>query len=156
MMDQKELVSVILSLSPEAKLSDKPSNQTTIEILSTSLFSLAKHLRDDDRLAFNMLQLHTAVDWPTEGQFELVYQFYSTRYRYQLRVLVFIPRDNPIVPTLSPLWRIAEWQEREVYDLFGVLYDDHPDLRRLFLEDEWKGFPLRKDYEDDFMLELPS
>lgn len=155
-MDQEELVSVIVTLSPEAKLSEKSSDQTTIEIPPTSLLSLVKHLRDDDRLAFNMLQLHTVVDWVEEGQFELVYQFYSTRYRYQLRVLVYIARDNPIVPTLSSLWQIAEWQEREAYDLFGILYDDHPDLRRLFLEDEWEGFPLRKDYEDDFMLELPS
>jgi NADH:ubiquinone oxidoreductase subunit C len=71
-------------------------------------------------------------------------------------VVTSVARDNPLVPTVMDIWPIAEWQEREVYDLFGVLYDGHPDLRRLFLEDDWVGFPLRKDYEDDFMLEPPT
>jgi NADH:ubiquinone oxidoreductase subunit C len=68
---------------------------------------------------------------------------------------VKVPRQNPIAPSVHLLWPIAEWQEREVYDLFGVKYAGHPDLRRLFLEDDWKGFPLLKDYKDDFTLERP-
>ena len=58
-----------------------------------------------------------------------------------------------IVVTICSIWRIAEWQEREVFDLFGILYNNHPDLRRIFLEDDWVGFPLRKNYKDNFMLE---
>jgi NADH-quinone oxidoreductase subunit C len=69
-------------------------------------------------------------------------------------VSVFVGREKPVVPSVSSLWMIAEWQEREVYDLFGVLYDNHSDLRRLFLEDDWVGHPLRKDYQDDFMLDM--
>jgi NADH-quinone oxidoreductase subunit C len=63
-----------------------------------------------------------------------------------------VPRDAAVVPSLASVWPIAEWQEREVYDLMGILYADHPDLRRLFLDDDWQGFPLRKDYEDDYIL----
>ncbi len=66
-----------------------------------------------------------------------------------------VPRGEPVAPTVSALWPIALWQEREAFDLMGVLYDDHPDLRRLFLEDDWVGYPLRKDYKDDYMLRDP-
>ena len=65
-------------------------------------------------------------------------------------------RDAPVAPTVSRSWPAAEWQEREAYDLMGILYDEHPDLRRLFLEDDWQGFPLRKDYRDPDMLEFPK
>jgi NADH-quinone oxidoreductase subunit C len=71
-------------------------------------------------------------------------------------VSVSVPRANPVAPTVSTIWEIAQWQEREVYDLFGVRYEGHPDLRRLFLDDNWQGHPLRKDYQDDDMLELPK
>ena len=67
-----------------------------------------------------------------------------------------VPRDNPVLPTVCGVWPIAQWQEREVYDLFGILYEGHPDLRRLFLEDDWVGFPLRKDYKDDHLLVKPE
>ena len=89
-----------------------------------------------------------------ENEFELLYRLYSLKTLAMLVVFTSIPRENPVIPTVSSVWRIAEWQEREVYDLFGILYDNHPDLRRVFLEDAWEGFPLRKDYQDDFMLTL--
>ena len=96
------------------------------------------------------------MDWLAEEKFELVYQLFSLKYNRYLMVSVFIPRDKPEIPTVSSVFPIAEWQEREVYDLMGIIYTDHPDLRRLFLEDDWVGYPLRKDYEDDFMLDRPT
>ena len=110
--------------------------------------------RDDHELAFDVLLDHTAVDWPEKSEFELIYHLFSTKTGRYLSVITNIPRANPIVTTAVGIWPVAELQEREVYDLFGVLYDGHPDLRRLFLDDDWQGFPLRKDYKDDFMLEL--
>jgi len=89
-----------------------------------------------------------------DSEFELLYRLYSLKTLAMLVVFTTIPRETPVIPTVSSVWRIAEWQEREVYDLFGILYDNHPDLRRVFLEDAWEGFPLRKDYQDDFMLTL--
>ena len=105
-----------------------------------------------------MLLDHLAIDWLEEETpcFELVYQLYSLTHNHYLMVSVRLPRDNPVVSTVSSIWACAEFQEREVYDLFGVLYDEHPDLRRLFLEDDWEGFPLRKDYKDDFIMEQPK
>jgi NADH-quinone oxidoreductase subunit C len=113
-------------------------------------------MHDDPRLSFDMLCTHTAVDWLGEDRFELVYVLYSTKHRHYVTVSTSIPRDKPEASSVSSIWRIAEWQEREVYDLMGVLYSGHPDLRRMFLEDDWVGFPLRKDYKDDFMLGLPE
>ncbi len=155
-MTTEELFQIISELEPSAKQSEKTSDRPTVETPAETLVSLMQKLKDDSRLSFNMLLAHTAVDWLEEGQFELVYQLYSPQNQQYLAVLVYIPRNNPVIPTISSIWRIAEWQEREVYDLFGVLYDNHPDLRRLFLEDDWTGFPLRKSYQDDFILERPK
>ncbi|MBF0277788.1 MAG: NADH-quinone oxidoreductase subunit C [SAR324 cluster bacterium] len=152
-MESEELFQYIASLEAAARPSEKPSDLPTIEVPPEHFLSLMQQLREDPRLYFNMLQVHTAVDWVKKGIFELLYQLYSTKDRQSLRVLVELPRENPVIASVCSIWRIAEWQEREVYDFFGVLYEGHPDLRRLFLEDDWKGFPMRKDYEDDFMLE---
>jgi NADH:ubiquinone oxidoreductase subunit C len=110
--------------------------------------------RDNCELAFDVLLDHMAVDWPEKSQFELIYHLFSTTTGRYLSVVTFLSRESPVIQSASSVWPVAELQEREVYDLFGVLYDGHPDLRRLFLEDDWQGFPLRKDYKDDFMLEL--
>ncbi|MFC2074815.1 NADH-quinone oxidoreductase subunit C [Bdellovibrionota bacterium] len=153
-MNQEELLKFICNFDPQAKISEKNCSPKAVEIPASNLVSFMTKLRDESTLAFDQLTSHTAVDWVEKNQFELVYILKSLKHNYSLMVLVSIPRDNPVIPTLSSVWRIAEFQEREVYDLFGVLYDEHPDLRRLFLEDEWEGFPLRKDYKDDFILEI--
>lgn len=135
-----------------------PGTQRSIPSLRIEcgeLLPLLKVLRDDPQYRFDLLLTHTAVDWPEAGQFELVYILFSTHTGMHLQVSAFIPRNNPVAPSVAELWRIAHWQEREVYDLFGVLYDGHDDLRRLFLEDDWNGSPLRKDYADPYMLERP-
>lgn len=112
---------------------------------------LMKHDKD---LLFNILCDHTVVDHIEEGLFNLIYNIYSTEYNCRVIIIVSIPRNKPVIETVSKIWTIAEWQEREAYDFFGVLYNNHPDLRRLFLEDDWLGFPLRKDYKDNFILEI--
>jgi NADH:ubiquinone oxidoreductase subunit C len=78
----------------------------------------------------------------------MVYHLTSTIHRDSVVVKVKLDRGNPEIETVSDIWRTAEFHEREVYDLFGVKFLHHPDLRRLFLTDEWKGWPLRKDYDD--------
>jgi NADH-quinone oxidoreductase subunit C len=146
----RNVCAAIPELKPYSAVSDTPAVEVTPENLVKSLTTL----RDSPDFAFALLIDHTAIDRIDDGQFELVYRLYSITTLAMLLVSTKIPRDNPVIATVCEIWRIAEWQEREVYDLFGVLYDNHPDLRRVFLEDDWKGFPLRKDYEDDFMLTL--
>jgi NADH-quinone oxidoreductase subunit C len=103
-------------------------------------------LRSDPDLIMDYLFCLTCVDWKTH--FTMVYHFSSTRYRHNIVVKVKIDRTNPEIETVSDIWRTAEMLEREVYDLFGVKFLHHPDLRRLIMPDDWEGWPLRKDFED--------
>ncbi|MFY8004283.1 MAG: NADH-quinone oxidoreductase subunit C, partial [Chitinophagaceae bacterium] len=107
---------------------------------------LAATLKKQDDLYFDYLFCITAVDWKTH--FTVVYHLSSVIHRHTVVVKVNTPRDAAEVPTVSNIWPTAEFHEREAYDLMGIVFTGHPDLRRLFLTDDWKGFPLRKDYED--------
>jgi NADH-quinone oxidoreductase subunit C len=146
-MDGTELVQAVTALEPGAE-PRTGANLPAVRVGAEQLPGLMKHLRDDPQFAFDMLTDHTAVDWNEQGHFECIYNLYSTTHGHRLLVSVCVPRDNPVVPSVASLWAIAEWQEREVFDLMGVLYEGHPDLRRLFLEDDWQGHPLRKDYHN--------
>lgn len=155
------LLAAAQAIEPATVLRDK-SDRLTLQVPPAAIVPICRWLRDDPTLKLDMLYDHTAIDWPAENRFELVYLLASvTDAPPQLRgqqvmVTTSVPRELPVVDTVSGVWPIAQWQEREVYDMFGILYAHHPDLRRLFLEDDWVGFPLRKDYEDDFMLERPT
>lgn len=107
-----------------------------------------RSLRDEAQLDYDFLSDLTAVDyWKSkEPRFEVVYQVVSRARRRRLRVRVPVPENDPTVESLTPLWRGANFMEREVWDLFGIRFVDHPDLRRVLLYDEFQGHPLRKDY----------
>ncbi len=154
-MDAPNLIAAVQALQPDATVRAQ-SDRPTLIVPAHALVALATRLRDDPALRFDLLETHTAVDWLDEDRLELLYLLTSVPLGHHLTLSVSVDRDAPLVPTLCKVYPIAEWLEREAYDMFGILYDDHPDLRRLFLEDDWVGFPLRKDYEDDFMLERPE
>jgi NADH-quinone oxidoreductase subunit C len=105
-------------------------------------------LKTDVQLDYDFLSDITAVDyWQKKApRFEVVYQLFSLANRQRLRVRVPVPESDPTVESLTPLWRGANFLEREVWDLFGIRFIDHPDLRRILLYDEFQGYPLRKDY----------
>jgi NADH-quinone oxidoreductase subunit C len=105
-----------------------------------------RKLRTRPGLDFDYLFCLTCVDWKTH--FTMVYHFTSTIHRHNIVIKAKLNNDNPEIETISDIWRTAEMLEREVYDLFGVKFLQHPDLRRLIMPDDWKGWPLRKDYED--------
>ena len=108
--------------------------------------------RDDAALRFDMLMDLTAVDYlrypgrEDEARFEVVYHLYSVPANHRLRLKVPLDEDDPVIPSSVPLWPIANWFEREVWDMFGIRFEGHPDLRRLLLYEEFVGHPLRKDY----------
>lgn len=110
-------------------------------------------LKEDEKLAFDFLVDITAVDYwrKKEPRFEVVYQIMSRRRRRRLRVRVPLPENDLTIESLTPLWRGANFMEREVWDLFGVRFIDHPDLRRVLLYEEFNGHPLRKDYPVNLM-----
>lgn len=110
------------------------------------LREVAVALHRDPDLACDYLECVTGVDYPDDRRIHVVYHLYSTTKRHRVVMKVFLDRDEPKVPTLSAVWSSANWQERECFDLLGVLFEGHPDLRRLLLPDDWVGHPLRKDY----------
>ena len=107
---------------------------------------LAKELRENPELNFDYMFCLTCVDWKTH--MTMVYHLNSKNHKHTIVVKAKVDRNNPEIETVSHIWRTAEFHEREVFDLFGVKFLHHPDLRRLLLTDEWVGWPLRKDYED--------
>jgi NADH-quinone oxidoreductase subunit C len=112
------------------------------------LVEVCRFLKAEPGLEFDFLEDETAVDWPKRNVIEVVYHLLSYRHRHTLVLKVEADRAAPSVPTVEGVWKTANWFEREVYDLFGVTFTGHPDLRRLLLPDDWVGHPLRKDYQE--------
>jgi NADH-quinone oxidoreductase subunit C len=111
--------------------------------------------RDDIRAAaravqsagYNFLEDVTAVDWyPSEPRFQVSYHILSHAMKQRIRLRAFVPSDDPVIDTITPVWPSANFYEREVFDLFGIRFAEHPNLRRIMMPDEWEGHPLRKDY----------
>jgi NADH-quinone oxidoreductase subunit C len=119
----------------------------TIIVPVDRLSDVVLHLRDAADSRFDYLSDLTAVDWPprTEGRFDVVYCLYSTVHRHRVRVKVRVGETQGI-RSVTDVWPAANWLEREVYDMFGVLFTGHPDRRRILMPEDWQGFPQRKDY----------
>ena len=146
-MDNAALKDRILGLVPGAELQENKQFLTFI-IPSDRMHDLAVKLKEEPDLCFDYLFCLSGVDWPKF--LEVVYHLESTTLKHQLVLKTRTDgRENPAVDTVCDIWRTAELHEREVYDLFGVKFNHHPDLRRFFLEEDWKGHPLRKDYVDE-------
>ncbi len=108
---------------------------------------LLRALRDDPEFCFESLADLTAVDWPDrDPRFEIVYQLKSLTKAQRLRVKIQAPANDAWVHSATALWKSADWLERECYDMFGIVFRGHPDLRRILMYDEFQGHPLRKDY----------
>ncbi|HOB73561.1 MAG TPA: NADH-quinone oxidoreductase subunit C [Phycisphaerae bacterium] len=117
---------------------------------------VALFLRDDPRLRLNFLRCISGIDWLEKGEIEVVYDLMSVRpgapdalcpAENVIAVRVRVPRDGGHIPSVADVWPAADWHEREVYDMFGVIFDGHPDFRRILCPEDWVGYPLRKDYE---------
>lgn len=147
-MDAPSLLAAIAARVSDAGLEPgQATDQPTIVVLADRLIEVCCALRDAPDLGFAFLADVTAVDWwPREPRFEVVYHLASIERRLRLRLKVRVPGERPLLPTVSHLWASANWQEREVWDLFGIVFDGHPDLRRLIMPEDWEGHPLRKDY----------
>lgn len=127
--------------------------QPTLVVQPEILVDLCSWLRDHSSYYFDFLANITAVDYFPESRFAVVYHLTSIPYQLQLTLRVELLQDRnlellPEVPSVSAVWRTADWHEREAFDLMGIYFTGHPDLRRILLPDDWEGFPLRKDYQD--------
>ena len=152
-VDAASLRETVLQALPDAGLEVAPcTDQPTLYVPREQLLTVCTMLRDDPTLRYTFLAEVTAVDYlPREPRFEIVYHLAcigrpGDPAPARLRLKVRVPGDDPQAPTLSALWPVADWPEREVYDLFGIVFGGHPDLRRILTPDDWEGHPLRKDY----------
>jgi len=128
-----------------------PADQTrgaaVVVVARESVLDALRTVRDDAQLGLDALSDLTAVDYlGREPRFEVVYQLNSLTHHHRLRVKAPVPADDPTIASATPLWNAALWAEREVWDLFGIRFIGHPDLRRILLYPEFEGHPLRKDY----------
>ena len=147
-MDSSALIAALQEAIPGAQFEVVPSVdlQTTIYVSRDDVPAAMRTLRDRDDLAFALLAELTAADfWPREPRFELIYILVSIVHRRRVRLKVRLDGNDARVATVSDVWPAANWLEREVWDLFGIVFDGHPDPRRLLMPEDWDGYPLRKD-----------
>jgi NADH-quinone oxidoreductase subunit C len=132
--------SAILEAKPDGVL------DPFVKVVPDKIKDVATYLRDDDRLAFDTLMCLSGVDY-TGGKLGVVYHLHSMKWNHKITLKVDVPVEHPHVQSVESVWRTANWHEREAYDLIGVIFDGHPDLRRILLPYDWDGHPLRKDYQ---------
>ncbi len=121
--------------------------ELTVVVSRERLVEICRMLRSDPDLRYDLLVDVAAVDYlGREPRFEVVYHLYSIPHNLRLRLKVRVPESDPTVPSVVPVWTTANWHEREAFDMLGIRFADHPDLRRIYMPDDYPGHPLRKDF----------
>ncbi|WP_353718176.1 NADH-quinone oxidoreductase subunit C [Dyadobacter sp. 676] len=153
-MTFQEIADIITNRFPEYTFGADTKNPQPILIVPTEgIAAVCRFLHEDERLYFDYLACITAIDnGAAADTMELIYNITSIPYGLNITLKTVFPRNTagnalPSVPTVSHIWRTADWHEREAYDLMGILFENHPDLRRILLPEDWEGHPLRKDYD---------
>jgi NADH-quinone oxidoreductase subunit C len=142
---------VLQAKLPQAVLRrDEAFGEETVYVGREHIVEAATLLRDDPDALYRMAVHVTAVDWPDrepdEPRFDIVYQLRSLKYNDVIRLIVQVPEDDPKVPSLEKVFAGMDWHERECWDLLGIVFEGHHDLRRILMPEDWEGHPLRKDY----------
>ena len=126
---------------------DEFRGELTIVIPKEKIVDVCKFLRDDNELRFELLADLCGIDMNTQtNRFGVIYNLYSFINKYRFRLKVFTEEENPTLPTVTGVWGTANWHERETFDMFGIIFEGHPDLRRMYMPDEFEYHPLRKDF----------
>jgi NADH-quinone oxidoreductase subunit C len=148
MANLEELVGKVKETFPQAiEETAVYRDEHTIRVKRSHLLEVARFLRDDPSCSFDFLSDLCGVDYMGRApRFEVVYHLYSMRHRHRLRMKTSPPDDDLTVPSVVSVWKTADWHERECYDLLGITFSDHPDLRRILTPDGFKEYPLRKDF----------
>ena len=151
-MDPEQITKIIEEKFPGQVLgSVTHAGQVGVMLKKDMIRDICLFLRDEPSIRMDHLADLTAVDYSaypgdTGPRFEVVYNLISTVYRHRIRLKVRVPEESPRVDTVSSIWQTANWHERETYDLMGIIFDGHPDLRRILMPEDWEGHPLRKEY----------
>ena len=146
-MNLAEVKSLIDGQFPNTLIENENLAGLQIEIDGKSWEKLSRFLKDDPRLLFDQLECITGIDTGSEGPLQSRYNLHSMELRHKVEIVISHDRKNPKVSSVEQVWRIADWFERETYDMFGIEYVGHRDLRRILCPDDWEGWPLRKDYK---------
>jgi NADH-quinone oxidoreductase subunit C len=149
-MDAKDIYSALEKQFP-GKVSEFKGEvlEPYLSVDGASIVEVCRFLRDSGGLNFEVLSDLTAVDWPKEEKIQVVFHLFSYAKNHQIVLKVDLPRANPKIATVEGVWKVANWFEREAYDLFGVIFEGHSDLRRIMLPEDWVGYPLRKDFVEE-------
>ncbi len=144
-MGEHPAIKAVLAWNPEALTDAKfDCNELTLTVPPELIRTASATLRD---AGYNFFDDLTAVDWyPATPRFQLSYHLLSHSMKQYVRLRVLVDEPDPSIPSITQLWPAANYFEREVFDLFGIRFEEHPDLRRIMMPDNWKGHPLRKDY----------
>jgi len=147
-MTNSDLQTLISGWIPDLEFTEENTQFLTIQVVPEQLHSLMEQLKNNTETQFDYLFCLTGMDWGKD--LGVIYHLESTTFRHQLVVKVNTSdRENPTFDSVNDLWATAEFHEMEVFDFFGVTFTNHPNLKRLFMPENWEGFPLRKDYVDE-------
>ncbi len=147
-MNANEIQEKIKTRFPEGVVEFKPDAvaEPYIVVRPELIREIAEFISADPEMKFDYLMSLSGVDF-NDGNLGVVYHLYSMEKRHRIVIKAKVPKDNPELPSVEPVWKTANWHEREAFDLFGINFKDHPDMRRILLPDDWEGYPLRKDYK---------
>ncbi len=122
-------------------------DELTVVVPKERIVEVCRFLKEDEELCFDLLADLCGIDMYTPvKRFGVIYNLYSLKNKHRIRLKVFTEEDDPKVPTVSSVWGTADWHEREAYDMFGIIFEGHPDLRRIYMPEEFEYYPLRKDF----------
>jgi NADH-quinone oxidoreductase subunit C len=148
-MEALQIADKIKEKFPEEVLEVKEfRGQVSVTLKKSKILDICRYLHDDPELFFDYLIDVCGVDYQgkKDKRFEVVYHLYSIKNRHALRLKAEVSGENPAIHSVVPVWAGANWHEREAFDMFGIVFQGHPDLRRILMPEDWEGFPLRKDY----------
>ena len=137
---------VELKFPDKVKTTEQEGLEPFITVNSDLIIQVCSYLKLEKNLDFTSLVCISGVDF--DENMEVVYHLHSLRHNHSITIKVELPRDKPSIPSVTAIWKAADWYERETFDLFGINFEDHPNLKRLLLPDDWEGYPLRTDHVD--------
>jgi NADH-quinone oxidoreductase subunit C len=144
----EQYLSIIKPVCQAEPLADESASPKAIKISAQDLVPEMEALFRNPSTYFDMLSCITGIDNGVQAEtMEVAYNLYSIPFHQHLMVKVVLPRDKPEIGTVSHIWKTANWQEREIFDMYGIHFKSHPDLRRILMPADWEGYPLRKDYK---------
>ena len=132
---------------PGSVIENEELAESQIELKPDQWLEIATYLKNDPGLSFDQLECVTGIDTGEDGPLQSRYNLHSMEHRHKIEVVISLDRNNPKVASIEQVWRVGDWFERETYDMFGIIYEGHRDLRRILCPEDWEGWPLRKDYE---------